>query len=137
MNMAVYLLLFPIPVVCFLAALVTDICYSATAYLMWLHFSEWLIAAGLAFGALAAVVLLIGMIESRAIRTRAGWTHLAVFYGALVVALLDALVHTIDGWTAVVWNGLILSAVCAVLALVAAATLRYLPVAWAAHRESP
>ena len=46
----IYLLLFPIPVVCFVAALVTDIAYSASAYLMWLHFSEWLIAAGLAFG---------------------------------------------------------------------------------------
>ena len=51
-----YLLLFPIPVVCFLGALISDIAYSATAFLMWLHFSEWLIAAGLAFGALAAVV---------------------------------------------------------------------------------
>ena len=55
----IYLLPFPIPVVCFLAALITDITYSASAFLMWLHFSQWLIAAGLAFGALAAIVLLI------------------------------------------------------------------------------
>jgi hypothetical protein len=34
----IYLLLLPIPVVCFLA-LVTDIVYSASVFLMWLHFS--------------------------------------------------------------------------------------------------
>ena len=45
----IYLLLFPIPIVCFVGALLTDIAYSASAFLMWLHFSEWLIAAGLAF----------------------------------------------------------------------------------------
>ena len=50
-------------------------------YLMWLHFSEWLIAAGLAFGALAALVLLVEFFASRAIRTRRlGWAHLVLFY---------------------------------------------------------
>ncbi len=133
----IYLLLFPIPVVCFVAALVTDIAYSGSAFLMWLHFSEWLIAAGLAFGALAALALLVEFFASRAIRTGAiGWAHLVLFYGALVVELFNALVHTIDGWTAVVPTGMTLSIIAAILALAAAGALFRVPVAWLAHREA-
>jgi uncharacterized membrane protein len=131
-----YLLLFPIPVVCFLAALVTDIAYAASAFLMWLHFSEWLIAAGLAFGALAAIVLLIEFFASRVIRSQAsGWAHLALFYAALVVELFNAFHHTIDGYTAVVPTGLILSIVGAILALAAVGVLFFVPVTWFTHRE--
>lgn len=131
-----YLLLFPIPVVCFLAALATDIAYAGSAYLMWLHFSEWLIASGLTFGALAALVLLVEFIASRAIRTGAlGWTHLVVFYIALLVELANAFVHTIDGWTAVVPTGMTLSILGAALSLGAVGTLFRVPVAWVSHRE--
>jgi uncharacterized membrane protein len=132
----IYLLLFPIPVVCFVAALVTDIAYAKTAYLMWLHFSEWLIAAGLAFGALAALVLLIEFLASRAIRSGPrGWTHLLLFFAALVVELFNAFVHTIDGWTAVVPTGITLSVVGAILALAAVAALFRVPVTWVVQRE--
>lgn len=122
-----YRLLFPVPVVCFLGALATDIAYSSTAYLMWLHFSEWLIAAGLAFGALAALVLLIEFVASRATRWRIGWMHFILFYAALAVELVNALVHTIDGWTAVVPTGMTASVIGAVLALGAALTLLRAP----------
>ena len=126
----IYLLLFPIPIVCFLAAPITDIAYSASAFLMWLHFSEWLIATGLAFGALAALALLIEFLANDAIRARAsGWAHLALFYLVLVVELFNAFVHTVDGWTAVVPIGMSLSIVGAILALAAAGTLFLLPVA--------
>jgi len=132
----IYLLLFPIPVVCFVGALATDVAYSATAYLMWLHFSEWLIAAGLAFGALAALALLIEFLASPVIRRGGlGWAHLVLFYGALVVEVINALVHTIDGWTAVVPTGMTLSIVGAVLAVAAAGTLFRVPVTWVARRE--
>ena len=132
-----YLLLFPIPVVCFLGALITDIAYSASAYLMWLHFSEWLIAVGLAFGALAAVVLLIEFFASRAIRAGSfGWSHLALFYAALVVELFNAFHHTIDGYTAVVPVGMVLSIVGAMLALAAVGVLFFVPVTWFRHREA-
>ena len=131
----VYLLLFPIPVVLFLAALVTDVAYSLSASLMWLHFSEWLIAAGLALGALAALVLLVEFIASRAIRSAFGWAHLALFCLTLVVELFNAFVHTIDGWTAVVPTGLILSSLGAIVALGAAGTLFRVPVAWVVQRQ--
>ena len=132
----VYLSLFPIPIVCFLAALVTDIAYSRGAALMWLNFSEWLIAAGLAFGALAALALLVEFFASPLIRRGStGWIHLLLFYGALVVELFNALVHTSDGWTAVVPTGMSLSAIGALLGLAAAAVLRRLRVTWAPRRE--
>jgi uncharacterized membrane protein len=133
---SLYLLLFPIPVVCFIGALATDLAYSRSAYLMWLHFSEWLIAAGLAFGALAALVLLVEFLARPAIRRGGiGWAHLVLFYGALVVELINALYHTIDGWTAVVPTGMTLSIVGAILALAAAGTLFRVPVTWVARRE--
>lgn len=131
-----YLLLFPIPVVCFLGALLTDLAYSASAFLMWLHFSEWLIAAGLVFGALAALVLLIEFFASRTIRAGAyGWTHLVLFFAALIVELFNAFRHTIDGWTAVVPVGLVLSVVGVILALAAVGVLFFVPVTWFSHRE--
>jgi len=132
----IYLLLFPISVVCFLAALVTDIVYAVSAFLMWLHFSEWLIAVGLLIGALAAIVLLIEFFASHVIRSNAsGWAHLVLFYAALVVELFNAFHHTIDGYTAVVPTGMILSVVGAVLALAAVAALFFVPVTWFKHRE--
>jgi len=130
-----YLLLFPVPVVCFLAALVTDITYAASAFLMWLHFSQWLIAAGLAFGTLAALALLVEFFASSVIRTgNYGWTHLALFYVTLIVELFNAFVHTIDGWTAVVPTGMILSIIGAILALAAVGTLFFVPVTWVEFR---
>ena len=132
----IYLLLFPIPVVCFLGALATDIAYRSSAFLMWLHFSEWLITAGLAFGALAALVLLIEFVANGAIRNgRTGWAHLLLFYATLIVELLNAFVHSIDGWTAVVPTGLSLSIVGALLALAAVGALLYVPVTWIGFRE--
>lgn len=132
----VYLLLFPIPVVCFLGALITDIAYASGADLMWLNFSEWLIAAGLAFGALAALVLLIEFFRRPAIRSGpSGWTHLALFFLTLIVELLNAFVHTIDGWTAVVPTGMTLSVLASLFSLAAVAALLRVPVTWVARRE--
>jgi len=132
-----YLTLFPIPVVCFVAALVTDIVYASSAFLMWLHFSQWLIAAGLVFGALAALVLLVDFVANPVIRRGTfGWAHLGLFYAALIVELFNAFVHTIDGWTAVVPSGMILSIIGAILALAAVWTLFMIPVAWIALKRT-
>jgi uncharacterized membrane protein len=132
----IYLLLFPVSVVCFLAALVTDIAYSASALLMWLHFSQWLIAAGIAFGVVAALVLVIEFLASRAIRAgNFGWAHLALFYASLITEIFNAFVHTIDGWTAVVPVGMMLSIGGAILALAAVAALFFVPVTWVEFRE--
>lgn len=130
-----YLLLFPIPVVLFVAALITDIAYAKSTLIMWLNFSEWVIAAGLLFGALAAIVLIVEFIVSRSIRTGTGWTHLVLLLVALVVELFNMFFHTRDGFTAVVPTGMALSIVGVVLALAAVGTLFTLPVRWVVHRR--
>ena len=118
-----YLVVFPVPVVFFATAAVTDLCYAATEFLQWLHFSQWLIAAGLAFGAIAFGVLLIELAVHADLRSKAAGLHAGCLVLALVVELFNAFVHTRDGWTAVVPTGLALSAAGALLALVAVAGL--------------
>ena len=46
-----------------------------------------------------------------------------LFYAALIVELFNAFVHTIDGWTAVVPTGMMLSIIGALLALAAVGAL--------------
>jgi uncharacterized membrane protein len=58
-----------------------------------------------------------------------------LFYVALVVELVNAFVHTADGWTAVVPTGLVLSVLAAILALAAVATLFFVPVEWVGARR--
>ena len=131
----IYLLLFPVPVVLFLTTLATDVAYSASESLMWLHFSQWLLAGGLAVGALAAVALVVEFFASPVVRSIApGWAHLALFFAALVLEIFNALVHTKDGWTAVVPTGLALSVVGVLAALGAVATLFFLPPGWTDRR---
>jgi uncharacterized membrane protein len=102
---------------------------------MWLHFSQWLIAAGLAFGVFAAIALLVVVFANGVARVGAfGWSHLALFYAALVIEIFNAFIHTADGWTAVVPIGMLLSIVGAICALAAVGTLFFVPVAWVSAR---
>lgn len=105
----------PVPIVCFAGALITDLAYQGSGgTLLWVNFSSWLIAAGLVFGAIAAVVLLID-----AIRGATGWLAFVLLLAAWIVEFINSLIHARDGWTAVVPAGLILSIVGAVLVLIA------------------
>jgi uncharacterized membrane protein len=116
----IYSMLLPVPVVCFLGVLITDIAYlKSDGNLIWLAFSSWLLLAGLAFGLIAAIVLLIDFIRRPVSRNETGWLHLLVFYGALVVELFSVFIHERDGWTAVAGPGLTLSIVGAALILIA------------------
>lgn len=110
-----YALLLPIPIVCFLGAVLTDLSYLGSGgHLLWLHFSSWLLTAGLVFGSLALVALLV-----EAVRLRGGWPALILLAVTWVAELINAFVHTRDGWTAVDPLGLILSIIGALFALAA------------------
>jgi uncharacterized membrane protein len=116
-----YSLLLPVPVFFFLGVVLTDLAYLGSGgNLVWLDFSSWLLLAGLVFGLLGAIVLLIDIVRSRGMRTGTGWAHLLFFYAALLVELFSMFIHQRDGWTAVAGLGLALSIIGAVLVLIAA-----------------
>jgi uncharacterized membrane protein len=109
-------LFLPVPIVCFTGGLITDVAYSnSDGNLLWLNFSSWLLAAGLLFGAFAAVLMAIDLIRLRQLRTALGWGSFGLLIVTLVLELINSLVHARDGWTAVVPAGMILSAIGAVL----------------------
>src|SRR4051794_20924019 len=102
----IYAMLLPVPVVCFLGVLLTDMTYlNSGGNLLWLAFSSWLLLFGLAFGAIAALVRLIDFIRSPAMRRGTGWAQMLLFYLAFLVELLSSFVHQRDGWTAVAGLG--------------------------------
>lgn len=112
-------MLVPFPIACFTLTLLTDIAYWRSADLIWLHFSEWLLFAGLVFGALAAVAGAIDLFSHREIRARPpAWPHAIGNVVVMLLAIANSFVHARDGWTAVVPVGLVLSAVTVVLLLV-------------------
>jgi len=118
---ALHALIGAFPVAYFSLAFITDIAYSRSTNLQWQYFSIWLIVAGLVMGGFA---ILLGAIEwlVRRRRTAHGYgLHVILTILAWLLALVNAFVHSRDGWTAVVPQGLILSGVVALLMLLAAA----------------
>jgi len=112
-------MLVPFPIVCFIGALVTDIAYWRTAQMMWADFSAWLLVIGLIMGGLAAIAGLIDFLSNRLIRAQApAWPHMVGNIVAMLLALLNAFVHTRDAWTSVVPVGLILSVLVVLILLV-------------------
>lgn len=109
------------PVAFFSGALVTDIVYAKTADMLWSDFSDWLLAAGIILGAIAAIAGVVDLLIHRHTRAwRRVWPVAIGCALVLIAALFDNLVHSRDAWTSVVPTGLILSAVTAVLTLVTA-----------------
>ena len=114
-------MLVPFPIVCFVGAFVTDIVYSRTENLMWQYFSIWLITAGLVMGGLAALAGMIDYWGDKRVRAaRAATPHMILNILVWLLSLLNAFVHSRDGWTAVVPQGLILSGVVTVLLMASA-----------------
>ena len=103
-------MLVPVPIVCFIGALLTDIMYYRTAEMMWADFSAWLLVVGVIIGVLAAIAGLIDLLSSRTIRSLTpAWPHAIGNVVVLVLAFFNALIHSRDAWTSVVPTGLILS----------------------------
>lgn len=103
-------MLVPIPIVCFIGALVTDIAYALTADIMWADFSAWLLLVGFVFGVLAAIAGLTDFVSNPMIRAQPpAWPHLLGNLAVLVLSFFNILIHTRDGWTSVVPAGLVLS----------------------------
>jgi uncharacterized membrane protein len=107
----------------FAGALVTDLVYWQMPDVMWERFSIWLIMAGLVMAGLAVFAYVINRLAGRRQRRGSAWPRPAGYALAVCLALINAFVHSRDGYTAVVPSGLMLSAsVVIVLLLVEIAT---------------
>jgi uncharacterized membrane protein len=103
-------LLAPIPFVCFLGTLINDIVYAVTADMQWANFSAWLLMVGLVFSVLVVIAGLVDLFgDRRRLASRPAWIHGLGDAVALVLAILNAFVHSRDAYTSVVPEGLILS----------------------------
>jgi len=114
-----YAMLVPIPVVCFTATLITDIVYWQTATMLWADMSAWLLLVGLVVSVFAVLAGLIDFFGDARIRAlRAAWIHAISYVIALILSIVNCLIHTRDAYTSVVPSGLILSAIVVVILLV-------------------
>jgi len=114
-----HVMLVPIPIVCFVGTLVTDIAYWRSANLQWAAFSAWLISIGVVMAVLAALAGITDFLGDRRIRhLGAAWVHGLGNGLVLLLAVINAFVHSRDGYTSVVPTGLILSAVTVMLLLI-------------------
>ena len=113
---SIYGLLNPIPFGCFVAALIFDIIYSKTAVMLWDKGAAWLIVFGLLFAVVPRLVNLTRVwVTSRRTATRTDKLDFWLNLFAIVVAIVNAFVHSRDAY-AVVPTGLWLS-ICTVLLL--------------------
>jgi uncharacterized membrane protein len=94
----------------FAGALVTDVVYWQMPDVLWERFSIWLIMAGLITAGLAVLAYAIKTLAGRRPPSRAAWPRRIGFALAVFVAVINAFVHSRDGYTAVVPTGLMLSA---------------------------
>lgn len=119
---AAYGLLLAFPIALFTFAVATDVAYLRTAELQWTNISAWSIAAGLAFGAVALVCALLGVLPAlRSTRRGPRLLHAALLAAMCVLGLTNAFKHSQDGWSSVGLFGLGLSILTALAAMVAGA----------------
>jgi uncharacterized membrane protein len=112
-------MLVPIPLVCFVATLITDIVYWQTAAMPWADMSAWLLLAGLIVSLFAAPAGIIDFLGDPRIREAcAAWIHGIGNVTALILSIFNCFIHTRDAYTSVVPSGLILSALVVVILLV-------------------
>jgi uncharacterized membrane protein len=100
----------------FAGALVTDLAYWRTPDVLWERFSIWLIAAGLVMAGLATIAYAIDLVGGREIN-RPAWPGVIGYALAVLLSLMNAFVHSRDGYTAVVPTGLMLSGLVIVVLL--------------------
>lgn len=103
----------------FAGALVTDLVYWQTPDVLWERFSIWLIAAGLIMAGLATIAYVIDLAGGRQI-DRPSWPRVVGYALAVLLSLINAFVHSRDGYTAVVPTGLMLSGIVIVVLLLTA-----------------
>jgi uncharacterized membrane protein len=99
-----------------IAAFVTDLLYWRTLLPEWETFSIWLLTGGLVLAAWSAIALIVDLVLGRVRAIR--WGRFLALTAAASLSFLNAFVHSRDGYTAVIPEGLGLSAIVAILLFV-------------------
>jgi uncharacterized membrane protein len=117
-GVPIHALLVPFPIACFAGTFLTDLVYWRTKAVLWETFSVWLLTAGLIIAAFAVLAGLIDFAGSKKIRAlKPAWLHVLGNIAALILSLINVFVHSRDGYTAVVPEGLILSGLVVLILL--------------------
>ena len=111
-------MLIPFPIAFFVGTLAADIAFSQTANPFWAEAGRWLLVAGLAMAALAALAGLTDFLGDRRIRDlRAAWHHMIGNVTAVVLELINAWQRFEQGDDFILPTGLALSAIVTLLLL--------------------
>lgn len=114
----IHSMLVPVPIVCFVGTLLSDLMYFATASMQWANLSAWLVTIGVIVGWLAAIAGAFDFLGNRLVRAqRTALLHGLGNIAALILATFNMMIHSRDAWTSVVPSGLALSAVTVVILL--------------------
>jgi uncharacterized membrane protein len=105
----VHPMLVPFPIAFLIGALASDLTYAAVLDGFWARASLWLVAAGLATGALAAAVGAIEFATIKRARGPTGKVHAIGNAAALLLATISLLLRLRNPESAVVPIGLVLS----------------------------
>jgi uncharacterized membrane protein len=103
----------------FAGALVTDLVYWQIPDVLWERFSIWLILAGLIMAGFATIAYAIDLAGGRQI-DRPIWPRVVGYAVAVVLSVMNAFIHSRDGYTAVVPTGLMFSGSVVVVLLLTA-----------------
>lgn len=113
----------------FVAALLFDYGYSQSGNIQWTNFAGWMIFFGLvAGGASLAFGILEWFLRRRAPGRPGGMAlHGILTLVAWLLGILDAFIHQRDGWTSVVPQGILLTAVVVILLIIGSWLPAFLP----------
>ena len=111
-------MLVPIPITCFIGALLTDFAYWRSGDLQWANFSDWLVTFGLIGAVLAAIAGITDFLGDRRIpRLAPAWIHAIGNVAVLILAIINEFIHTRDAYGQMP-AGLILSLLIVLILLV-------------------
>lgn len=100
------------PIAFLIGLFATDIVYTATRIPFWAQFSKWLALSGVVMGGVAAVPGLIDFLTVNRVRKEsAGWIHFTGNVAAMIIALINTIMHWSNLLGSIIPGGLILSAI--------------------------